>query len=244
MSVVILLTACVNPTGMSFTKLQNPKKRLDQYKEALDWYLLNTNCRIVFVENTNCDISSDYSEFIIKKRLECLNFDGNSYDKSLGKGFGEGCIIKYALEHSSFLIDSSIIIKITGRIILNNVNIFLNSIENKTPNGEFVECDFNRKISMAKSIVIIATIKFYRDYFTKYSELINDSLGYEFENALGSAIRDFLQDGHLLYLFKVPVRLAGVSGTSNKMIQNHSFKFKVKKVLYFFKMWGTPQKSN
>ena len=43
---LIFLTACVNPKGMAYTKLSNPEIRLQQYKDALDWYLENTTMKI------------------------------------------------------------------------------------------------------------------------------------------------------------------------------------------------------
>ena len=42
MNQILFLTACVNPKGMAYTKLSNPEIRLQQYKDALDWYLENT----------------------------------------------------------------------------------------------------------------------------------------------------------------------------------------------------------
>ena len=39
---VLLMTACINPQGMSKTVLQNKEERLTQYKTALNWYLRNT----------------------------------------------------------------------------------------------------------------------------------------------------------------------------------------------------------
>lgn len=72
--VVILLTACVNPNGMSFTVLQNSDERLCQYQNALDWYLKNTAYPIVFVENTNTYIGNEYQEFVNSGRLEFVTF--------------------------------------------------------------------------------------------------------------------------------------------------------------------------
>lgn len=45
MITILFLTACVNPKGMTYTKLSNPEIRLQQYKDALDWYLENTTMK-------------------------------------------------------------------------------------------------------------------------------------------------------------------------------------------------------
>ena len=57
MNTTILLTACIDPKGMAFTTLQNKEVRLQQYLDALNYYLYNTNLNIVFVENTGYNIS-------------------------------------------------------------------------------------------------------------------------------------------------------------------------------------------
>ena len=49
MTQILFLTACVNPKGMAYTKLSNPEIRLQQYKDALNWYLENTDMKILLV---------------------------------------------------------------------------------------------------------------------------------------------------------------------------------------------------
>ena len=100
---VLFLTACVNPGGMAYTKLQDGNVRLLQYKKALDWYLGHSDLPILVVENTMTDFSADYQSYIDSGRLEYLTFDGNQFDKSKGKGYGEMLIMKYGMEHSRFL---------------------------------------------------------------------------------------------------------------------------------------------
>ena len=92
--IVVLLTACVNPNGMSKTVLQDVN--------ALNFYLQETSLPICFVENTGFDMSCEFHSYIDSGRLEYLCFKGNNYDKSLGKGYGEAVIILYATENSVF----------------------------------------------------------------------------------------------------------------------------------------------
>lgn len=125
--VVILLTACVYPNGMDKTVLQNPAIRKQQYCDALDFYLNQTSCHIVFCENTMTDFTSQYQSYIESGQLECLTFDGNHYDHSWGKGYGEAQIILYAYHHSRLLRHARYVLKITGRIIISNVQRILQS---------------------------------------------------------------------------------------------------------------------
>ena len=79
---VILLTACVNPSGMAFTALTDSDERLRQYRDALDFYLHHSSLPVVFCENTCYDLSDHYRPYIEQGRLECLSFDGNRFDKT------------------------------------------------------------------------------------------------------------------------------------------------------------------
>lgn len=127
--IAIILTACVNPNGMSQTVLQDSTIRKSQYLTAIRWYLLNTTIPIVVVENTGYDFSYDFKDFSDSARIEFLSFKGNDYDKSKGKGFGEGLILKYAFDNSRLLSNCDAFIKITGRFIVSNVNrIIRNSL--------------------------------------------------------------------------------------------------------------------
>ena len=76
MGQILFLTACVNPKGMAYTKLSNPEIRLQQYKDALDWYLENTSMKILLVENSGYDFSDCYQKQIREGRLEFICYDG------------------------------------------------------------------------------------------------------------------------------------------------------------------------
>lgn len=118
----ILLTACVYPNGMSKTILQDRNIREKQYITALDFYLTKTKLPIVLVENTNYILDKKYDTYIKSGRLEYLTFSGNDYDKSKGKGYGEALIILHAIENSKIIKNTKYIIKITGRVIVSNIN--------------------------------------------------------------------------------------------------------------------------
>ena len=121
--VIILMTACVDPQGMSNTVLQDKDLRKQQYIEALDFYLTKTDLSIVFVENSNTDFSNLFKRYIDEGRLEYITFDGNSsFDKIKGKGYGEALIMLYAIKHSYLLQKSKYLIKVSGRIKVENID--------------------------------------------------------------------------------------------------------------------------
>lgn len=57
MEVVLLLTGCIKPNVDDKIAVSNWKKRQDMYVEAISWYAVNTNYKIVFVENSGTDVS-------------------------------------------------------------------------------------------------------------------------------------------------------------------------------------------
>ena len=154
MKVAILLTGCINPNGMSFTQLTDVDERKEQYIIAIKYYLKETNCQVVFCENSNTDLSPIFQNNCNKNRLEIITFDGNK-DKQKGKGYGEAEIIEYAIQNSSVLINSDTIIKITGRLIINNIPSIVKSIKDKK---NFVTCLFHSDLSFSDRLFFPSSI--------------------------------------------------------------------------------------
>src|SRR5215217_4279349 len=131
---LILLTGCINPNGMTFTKLQDPEKRKSQYLDSIRYYLNHTENLIVFVENSGTDISEEFQNSEDKKRLEIITFFGNNFDRHIGKGYGEMMILKHAFQHSVLIQECVSIFKITGRYKLLNIKSILKSYQKHTCN--------------------------------------------------------------------------------------------------------------
>lgn len=216
MKSLLFLTACVNPQGMAYTKLNNPEVRLRQYKTALDWYLANTNFQILLVENSNWDFSVDYNAYIDSGRLEFLTFDGNGYDRSRGKGYGEAIIIEYGLEHSKLIrnMDSSeLLIKVTGRLSCDNINeIVKANHKSNTLYANIAKDDWGGNI--CSSQFVIAPISFCKDFFLPQREKLNDAVCYHFEHLLYDSAEMWRKNGGGFYEFWTPPVIKGMSGTS------------------------------
>ena len=64
-----------------------------------------------------------FKDYIDEGRLEYITFDGNSgFDRIKGKGYGEAIIILYAIKHSQKLHNCKFFIKVSERIIIENIN--------------------------------------------------------------------------------------------------------------------------
>ena len=186
---IILLTGCIDPNGMSYTTLSNVEERKAQYIEAIHYYLSNTNYYIVFAENSGTDISNLFTHDINSGRMEYLSFHGNQ-NKERGKGYGECEIIQYALDHSEIIRshNDQQIVKITGRLIVKNIKAISRLHTSLFPKRT-VFCSINSDLSFPDSRLIIAPKDFFHS-FLRVKETINDHKGYYFEHALGDTLKE------------------------------------------------------
>lgn len=197
MNQILFLTACVNPKGMVYTKLSNPEVRLQQYKDALDWYLENTSMKILLVENSGFDFSDCYQKQIREGRLEFICYNGNDYDRNRGKGYGEAAIMEYGFSHSCLMNSTppnTQIVKVTGRLILCNIKeLCLSCNKTNTVYANISKDDWNGNI--ATSQVVMAPKEFYCHYFLTRREEINDSQCRHFEHVLYDSIVGWKHSG-------------------------------------------------
>ena len=119
---VILMTATVNVKNTPDVTIKNEYERLLQYLcSLLAWINLDSVNTIVLCENSNT--SYDFTKIVEfaknkGKTLEVLVFDGNQESQQYGKGYGEGKIIKHAVNNSKYLNDEVNFYKITGRLFV------------------------------------------------------------------------------------------------------------------------------
>ncbi|MCF2559939.1 hypothetical protein I6E23_08225 [Prevotella brevis] len=210
---IILLTACINPGGMPFTVVSDATQRLNQYLLALQFYLQNTSCPIVFVDNSNMD-KTPFLEYESQygSRLEILSFDGNKV-KTQGKGFGEMEIIEYALIHSKFnlLLDKHRIVKITGRLIVRNINSLLKCDKWHLYPYKSIVCHVNSDLTFADSRIFISLGSF-MNLLVKQKKYLNDTKGIYFEHLLCQQIKQ--QKTFTFFPFITEPHFEGISGST------------------------------
>lgn len=209
------MTACINPQGMSQTQIQNAELRKQQYFKALNFYLENTTYNIIFVENSGYDISTYYHNPIEKGRLEVVTYNGNNFNKTLGKGYGEGLILKHAFEYGTFLKKDATIIKVSGRHIVKNIKKIVKLSSLLTTQKKFISCDINPKANSANSDLFIASKEFYANYFIKNISNIDESKGVWFEHVLYQSIVEFVDGSNGDFVFlPLPLNQEGYSGST------------------------------
>lgn len=209
MKIVLLLTACINPVDMPFTIISKVSERYNQYIDALNFYIENVKIPIVFCENSNTDIGEFHNNKSCKQ-IELLTFDGN-HDKTHGKGYGEAEIIEYAIMNSNIIDKNAYIIKITGRLVVKNINSLITQILLGILPKSSIICLFNSDYSVADSRIIIAPCPFYQIFLDKKFQ-IHDKNGLFFEHILSNTIKE--QKKYCYFPFIIDPQIIGVSGST------------------------------
>jgi hypothetical protein len=218
--VIVLLTACVNPGNVVNVVRRDPDVRAGDYSRALrKWIRVNEIDGVVFCENSGADLTP------IKElatavghtaQVEFLSFNGQDFDPSLGKGFGEMNIIRYAIDHSQLISDSQFVVKVTGRFFITNIRSIVRAI--RRSDGIELFCDLRANLTSADSRVFCATPAFLGDYLLSYQSIVNDAEGVYFENALARAAHQAMADGRRCAALPHAHRMIGVAGTNGRPV--------------------------
>jgi len=196
---------------MAFTKLTNSNERYLMYREAIQWYLTNTSFPIVVCENTNTDMTEGFVKDILSKRIEFITYPGNNHPTHLGKGYGEGQIVKKAFEKSILLSNAENVIKITGRYIITNIKTLVKCASSHKDltttlsfDGEHFGC---------ASYFFVSKASFLRKKFIPHVKNINDTEMYFFEHLLFDCAFPSIKE------YPFGIKRYGISGTSGKSFQ-------------------------
>lgn len=176
---VLLITGCINPVPQKYLVLKEIRPRLEQYIQSIKFYILKSNFKsIIFCENSDYNYGN-VNELInlaknAGKKFEWISFKGNFEKTALqGKGFGEGEIVEYALENSKLLQKCEYFTKITGRLIVTNINKVLD-LTNFDKFNIFMNRDIYRRKGVDTRLYIIKK-EIYIKYFLKAYENVNDN---------------------------------------------------------------------
>lgn len=216
---VLLLTGAIDLRDhkVPTTKVADLKERLTQYlfsiEYAIDHYRLISD--IVFCENTH--YSYDYSVLQDKavkngKQLEILSFKGDYLNiQKKGKGYGEGESIAYALNHSQLLQNCDGFYKLTGRLVIKNMDQLVSSTK---ADNRFIfhpKNIYQRQVDHVETFFYKVSKEFYiQTLLNTYQEVDEKHFRYLehiFYNKLA---------GLRLRAFKYPVQISGLSGTSGE----------------------------
>jgi hypothetical protein len=233
-SIPLLITSCINPSD-STVQLKDPQARLAHTLEALEqWFAIDPDMSIILCDGSNFDFGPAITKSFPSKKIEFLRFQNSSSSvQRLGKGFGEGEIVKHALTHSQILRKSTAFAKCTGKLWVGNFRECLDQW-----NGIFIGDAFfsnifntlNTKIQYIDTRFYIVDKNFYLLYlvdayiFTSFEE--NNSL----ENIF---LKKLMSLNMKSFIFSINPIIQGMGGGSGTYYKNN-LKRKIKNNLKRF----------
>lgn len=227
---LVIITGTLRPDKAVYrVKLSDTEERLKQYADSLKFL---ANCKkiskYVFCENSGAlellerlkNMAGDGIE------TEFLSFTGSRDAVQRGKGYGEGEILQYVWKHSKFLQQEEEFVKITGRIVVRNLDSVLQKMK---PGINY----FNSVRPLTREQQI--DTKFYRvskksfeDCFLNAYTKVNDAE----EKYLEHVYYEVIKDNKIKYrnFPEYPV-YEGISGSTGVSYASIGWKYTVKNLL-------------
>lgn len=213
----ILLTSSIvamDPT----VALKNQDARIFHTLESIErWGAIHPAGKFVICDGSGFDFS-----LLVKNRFPNLNIESISFMNNVdlikkhGKGFGEGEIIRYALEKSEFLHSANWFVKCTAKLWVNN---FWSC--HKQWNGQFLcKAFFENVFSLKNTTLEYIDTRFYissKDFYLKNFSDAYSKLSLENGLSIENEFLKVLQNSKIKnFLFRNPPIIAGVGGGSGK----------------------------
>ena len=209
---VLLITGCIDPNpNVPFLEIKNAENRRQQYIESIRYYIKETNIRkIVYCDNSKALIDDEISNLAKRylKEFEWLSFKGDSVKAvTQGKGYGEGEIIEYALENSKQLQNSEYFIKVTGRVIVRNIDFLITFM-----NEHRMYFFRNSPTNVDTKLYGVPVESYKKDFLTLYKEVDDKNKKY-LENLFSEQI---IRNHLTPHSFVVFPNARGISGSTGK----------------------------
>ena len=228
----IILTACINPVNMPFLLRSSTNDRLNDYKNAFEKWCNNRFVKkIIFIENSGYDLTffRDEAKKFPQKKIEIISNDlNNTFEKKLGKGYGEFLCLREVFSNSIIAKETEYFLKITGRYYLKNFNrIYYEFKENKSD----IQIYLKNNLTYADTNILGGSKNFFENYVIPYASKTNDTRGVFIEHCIAKAALSGINDNLNFNHFTVYPDIQGIIGTNNKIIKNNLFK-KIKLFLF------------
>ena len=229
----LILTCTIDPGNMPNLVRKNIETRLNDYKKSLNFWIKNKDVnKIIFIENSGSDVS--YFRNLAKsennKEIEILSTNSNnSYDKNLGKGYGQYLCLKEVFESSKIAQKTNYFINVTGRYCITNFNLILKDIISNNTN---IYINLSNNLKYANPSLFGGSKKFFTNYVLPETKKTNDSLNNIFESCVANATLKAISDGMSLSKTPLYADIQGFIGTNGKQYKQNVFK-KIK--LFFFR---------
>ena len=221
----IILTACIKPINMPFLERKSEIDRLKDYKETFNKWCQNRLIeKIIFIENSGYDLNffHEKAKEFPNKTIEIISSNhNNTFEKKLGKGYGEYLCLKEIFEKSKICEKTDFFIKITGRYYIKNYIKIFQEFEKKR--SDIYIC-IKDNLTYADSHVFAGSKIFFLNHVLPLASETNDSNGIFMEHCLAKAALHGINNNLSFNHFTTYPNIYGIIGTNNKRIKNNFIK--------------------
>lgn len=229
----IILPCTINPCGMPNVARYDVETRLNDYKKSFNFWIKNKNInKVILIENSGYDLSvfNKIAKDFPNKKIEILSSNSNnSFNKKLGKGYGEYLCLKEVFENSKIVKETDYFIKITGRYIVKNFDSILKDM---ISNNTDIYVNLSNNLKYSDSVIYGGNKKFFENYVIPEKEKTTDEINNISENKIANATLKAVSEGLTLSRIPIYADTEGFIGTNGKKLKQNTFK-KIK--LYFFR---------
>jgi hypothetical protein len=228
----ILVTSAVIVADTS-GNLNDPDSRISFTLEAIEkWLEISPDLQLVICDGSGFDFSPIVRSKFPRSNIECLYFENNKeMVRKLGKGYGEGEIVQYAILHSTYIEGADYFAKCTSKLWVNNFFECFKEWNGKLLCKGYFDNVFSPK---ATEFSYIDT----RFYFVSKSVYMKDfatahfNVGGEKGLSLEHCFRDvIINKKYSNVLFKVHPDISGVGGGSGTYYKKNNLKRSMKEAL-------------
>lgn len=215
----LLLTSTVQIGNTTKVKRRDADERLNDYIVSLRRWLRKQDSieRIVVCENSGADIQTLRSlaeRGNNGKAVEILQFQGQGFDPERGKGYGEGLIMRHALENSALLSESEYFVKVTGRLYVANICEIVQTLPDEFCVAGLMAPD----LDYLDSRLIFFNRKTFDTRFADSFKEVHDGHGIYLEHVYAQETMRLVLDGQRWHSLRVPPYFVGYSGTFNSRL--------------------------
>jgi len=228
----LILTCSINPKNMPNLVRSDKDLRLSDYKKSFEFWINHKHIKkIIMIENTGYDL--DYFRKIASKlkdkEIEIISSNSNeSFDKKLGKGYGQHLCLKEIFEKSQIVKNTNFFIDITGRHIVKNFKKILDEIIKECPD---IYLNLTDNLKFADTNIYGGTKIFFEKYVIPETQKTDDSKNNIFEKCVAKGTLKALANGLVLSSIPTYAEIEGYIGTNGKKYSQNLFK-KIKLLIY------------
>jgi hypothetical protein len=219
-NIPVLITSVAQPNA-PFVALKDPEKRIDSTIESLkQWALISPGLEIVICDGSGYDFQKLIGATPLLKALniEVLYFYNDlEMVKNKGKGYGEGEIIAYALNHSELLDKSDTFAKCTAKYWVNNFQECVASHRKNISIEKYYDSRYSLSYRACDTRFYVVEKDFYLKKLLDSHKASNDFQFYFLEHAFA---KDIILNKIPRTDFKIKPLVYGISGSTGEFTES------------------------